>query len=295
VGVGSIALANSGNILEVAGWAEMTLLTVTPADGFQGQVDFTCSISGAPTGVSCYVPPTYVTSAAAASVDLVVNSSSSSPLGSYSILVTASDDATGKITASTTLNLTVTGPPALSMTNSGNITVHPGASTGNTSTIAVTPVNGFAGVVNLSCSLNNMPTGVSDLPICKIQSPITITGPTAATATFSVLTTAPAAASLDYPRGRSLLAQGGSILALVIFLGVPARRRGWRALLSLVMMMLITSAILACGGGGGSSGGGGGSPADPGTPLGSYNFTVKAVDAATGQISASSVVTVTVN
>lgn len=296
VGVGSIALANGGDIRVAVGGVQTTQLTVTPAGGFQGQVNFTCSVSGAPTGVSCLVPPTYVTSGAAASTTLFADTTSSTPPGSYPILVTASDYATGKITASTTVTLTATAaPPALSMTNSGNITVPPGATTGNASTISVTPVNGFTGAVNLSCSLTNWPAGASDLPTCSIQSPITITGPTAATATFSVLTTAPAVASLERPRGRSLLAEGGSILALVIFLGVPARHRRWRMLLNLVMVMLIAYAMSACGGGGGSSGGGGGSHANPGTSLGSYSFTVKAVDATTGQISVSGVVTVTVN
>lgn len=282
VGVGSFALTNAGNISTAAGGGGSSQLTVTPAGGFLGQVNFTCAVSGAPTGVTCTVPPAYVTSTAAASTTLIVGTTSSTPPGSYSILVTASDYATGKITATSTVSLTVAAaPPALSLSSSGNINIAPGATTGNTATITVTPVNGFTGGVNLSCSLTSSPAGASDLPACSIKSPVSITGPAAATTTLTVITTAPTSASLKPPLGEFFLAGGSSILALVSFFGVPVRRRRWRTLLDMGMMVVIASAMVACSEGGGSGGTGGGVYANPGTTPGVYTFTVKAADAAT--------------
>ena len=55
-------------------------------------------------------------------------------------------------------------PPSFSLSGS-SITISAGATTGNTSTITVTPANGFTGAVDLSCSLTNSPIGAIDLPI----------------------------------------------------------------------------------------------------------------------------------
>lgn len=296
VGVGSFALTNGGNITVAPGADGQSSLNLTPSGGFLGQVNFACSVSGAPTGVTCSAPPITVTGAGATSTTLLVNTTSSTPAGSYSILVTASDYGTGKITATTTVALTVAlaAAPGLSLSSSGNISIAPGATAGNTSVITVTPVNGFTGGVNLFCSLTSSPGGASDLPTCSIPSSVNITGSTAVTAILTVITTAPASASLQGPLGKSLFAGCGSILALVIFFGIPARRRDWHALLTLIAVLVLASAMIACGGGGGSRGGGGGQ-SNPGTTPGSYSFTVKASDAATGQISASGLVTVTVN
>ena len=296
VGVGGFALTNSGNISTSAGAGGSTQLTVTPAGGFLGQVNFGCTVAGTPTGVSCIVPPAYITSTAAASSTLIVGTTSSTPPGSYSVLVTASDYGTGKITASSTVGLTVTAaPPALSLASSGNINIAPGATTGNTATITVTPVNGFTGGVNLSCTLTSSPAGASDVPSCSLTSPLSITGPAAVTTTLTVTTTAPTSALLKIPAGKSIWLGASSILALVIFFGIPARRRGWRALSGMGMIIVIASGVVACGGGGSGGATGGGVHGNPGTTPGVYIITVKAADAATGQISVSGSVIVTVN
>ena len=299
-GVGSFTLTNGGNISVTAGLDGNSSLTLTPSGGFLGQVNLACFVSGAPTGISCSAPPIYITSTAAASTSLLLITNSFSPAGSYTINVTASDEGTGKITASTGLTLTLTAAsPGLLLSESNNIIVNPGATTGNTSTIYVTSENGFTGAVDLSCSLISSPAGASDLPACSITSPVNIPTPTTATAMLSVRTTGPTSASLEHRLGGQLFAGGGSILALVIFFGFPIRRRGWCKLLTLVAVLIITSAMVACGGGGGSGGAGGanggsGGQSVSGTTPGSYTFTVKAVDAATRQITASVSVVVTI-
>ncbi|HEY0760232.1 MAG TPA: Ig-like domain repeat protein, partial [Acidisarcina sp.] len=53
-------------------------------------------------------------------------------------------------------------------------------------------------------------------------------------------------------------AAAGTALACVMLLGIPARRRGWRAMLGLMVFACLVTLASGCGGGGGSSGGSGG-------------------------------------
>jgi hypothetical protein len=93
--------------------------------------------------------------------------------------------------------------------------------------------------------------------------------------TFTIGTTA-ASAQLIHPRainGKGWLgAGGGAVLAFLVFFGVPARRRSWRALLGVLVILVAVGSISACGGGSINSGGGG----STGTPQGSYTFSVTA-------------------
>jgi hypothetical protein len=94
-------------------------------------------------------------------------------------------------------------------------------------------------------------------------------------------------------------AGGGAALAFVLFFAIPARSRAWRALFSLLAVGFLLSAV-GCGSsevnsrsGGGGSGGGG--SASRGTTPGPYNLIVTAADAATGKITATTTVSLTVN
>jgi hypothetical protein len=68
----------------------------------------------------------------------------------------------------------------------------------------------------------------------------------------------------------------------LIFLGIPARRRSWRAMLGMLLLLaaLATGAV-SCGGGGG----GGGNTGHAGTTAGTYIVTVTATS---GSVSAQS-------
>jgi hypothetical protein len=106
---------------------------------------------------------------------------------------------------------------------------------------------------------------------------------TAQTITFTVSTTAPSTTTVDELKKRNtasnhrewLGAGGGAILSLLVFLGIPARRRSWRAMLGMVMLLVALGSMAACGGG--NSGGGTTTNTDPGTSTGTYTFTVTAV------------------
>jgi trimeric autotransporter adhesin len=208
--------------------------------------------------------------------------------GSNTISVTYSGDTNY---ATSTTSLTVTGPsgssgsPSISLSSSGNIAVDAG-NTG-TSTITVTPGGGFTGAVNLTCAVTTTITNPNDPPTCSITSPVTISGTTAATSTMTIGTVETTGGSVlvDPPLGKFFLG-GGATLALLIFFGVPARRRAWRAALSVVAILFVAGAI-GCGGGSKTT-------TTQGTTPGTYTATVTGADAATGKITSSVAVTITV-
>ncbi len=216
--------------------------------------------------------------------------------GSNTITATYAGDANyATSTGTTTVSVSGAGGGAtIALTSSGAITVTKGASTGNTATITVTPGGGFTGAVNLSCAVTTSLTSPTDPPTCTVTSPVTISGTAAATSTLTVTTTAASTGALELPLRKFFVAGGGGVLALVLFFGVPARRRAWRALFSLVAIAVIAGGAVGCGGGG-SSGGGGGGNTNPGTTSGAYTVTVTAKDAATGQITSNVPVNLTVN
>lgn len=74
----SFALTNSGNLSIPAGSSGTATITVTPANGFTGTVNFTCSASGSPGGVTCSAPSADVTGTAAVTSTLTVTTTSSS-------------------------------------------------------------------------------------------------------------------------------------------------------------------------------------------------------------------------
>jgi trimeric autotransporter adhesin len=209
--------------------------------------------------------------------------------GSNTITATYSGDAnyTG---SNTSIAVTVTGSSssgsiALS-SNPTSLTVDAG-NTG-TSTISVTPGGGFTGAVNLTCAVTTSIVNPNDPPTCTVPSSVTVSGTAAATATMSIGTVATTGGSVlvDPPLGKFFLG-GGATLAMLFFFGLPARRRAWRGVLSVVAILFVAGAI-GCGGGGGSK-------TIPGTTPGTYTATVTGADAATGKITGNIAVTINVN
>jgi hypothetical protein len=311
-------LSNSGNITVNAGatTGNTTMVSLTPFGGFTGQVNLTCAVSS---GVSkpaapptCSIPSSVtITGAGVATATLAVATTSTTTAEGYVVTVTGADAATGTMTASTSVNVTVTIIlPGFALSSSGNITVAPGATTGNTTTISVTPSGGFTGQVNLTCAVSTSISNPVDPPTCTIPSSVTISGAGAATATLTVNTTAASSSALR-PSARPLFLAGGRVmpadlksrpalpilmaglgimLAMVLFFGIPTRRRGWCLVLGLLVVILCMGGF-GCGGGGSS----GQPPPVGGTTLGTYTATVTGTDAATGKITSSTTVTITVN
>jgi N-acetylneuraminic acid mutarotase len=273
------ALANGGSITATAGNSGTSTLTVAPSGGFTGTVNFTCSVSSSPAGLNCSAPSANVTGTSAVTSTLTVDTTPSTPAGSYTATVIAADAATEKISQTTSVSITVSPAPSFVAGAGGStsITVTAGATTGNIGTISVTGTNGFSGTVSLTCNVTTSMTGVNDMPTCSLNpTSVTISGSTAQTSTLSVNTTAPSSAENNLPWLFGS-ASGGTALALFAFLPVLRRRRNWIVTLGLIVLF-VSLGMAGCGGGssaGGSGGsGGGGGNSTPGTTPGAYTVTV---------------------
>jgi trimeric autotransporter adhesin len=172
----------------------------------------------------------------------------------------------------------------------------------STTPVDVGQSGGFTGDVNLTCSVAGTSSADQNIPTCSFNpAKVTITGPDAVESTLTISTTAPTKSAMSRPNGLRIpwgsaaVALGSLLLCLV-----PARRFRRRYLIVIVAMLLSLSGLSACGGsssGGstGGEGGGGGGSTVPGTTPDTYTVTFRAVDAATGTVTAQDYFKFTVN
>lgn len=296
---GFTVLASPSNVTFTPGatTGNTSNVIVTPAGGFTGNVALTAAVTAAPSGATS--PPTVsfasnslnVTGQSTFSSMMSIATTSSTTTGNYTITVTG---ASGSANETTALNVIVGTPtPAnFALTNSGNITItSPGATTGNTSTLTVTPSGSFTGMVNFTCAVTTSPAGAIDPPTCSAPA-ANVTGTGAVTSTLTANTTAKTSGALHRPLDKFFAASGGIAIAALLFFGIPARRRNWRSMIAVLLFAGLVSLGIGCGSGGSGGGGGGGTG---GTTTGAYVLTVTATDAATGKITSSATVNLTVN
>lgn len=143
-----------------------------------------------------------------------------------------------------------------------------------TSTVTVSTTTAYSGTVALSCVLTNSPSGAVDLPNCSLsKSSVTLaSGSTSVTATATVTSVGATSALASPVNGKQnnwMHLGGGAALALLVFLGIPARRRNWGAMLGLMLLLAAMGTISGCGGSSSSSG-------QTGTTAGSYTFMITA-------------------
>lgn len=154
--------------------------------------------------------------------------------------------------------------PSFTVAASSPAMVAPGTST--TSTVTVNGLNGYTGTVSITCALTSSPANAQDLPSCSSgASTITLSsGTTSGTTTVTVNSTATTA------ENRRDWSGGGAVLALLVLLGIPARRRSWRSMLCVLALIAAVGTFSGCVGnyppGHGNSG----------TTSGTYTFTVTA-------------------
>ncbi|MGA2634249.1 MAG: protease pro-enzyme activation domain-containing protein [Terracidiphilus sp.] len=140
--------------------------------------------------------------------------------------------------------------------------IGPGGSA--SSTVTATAVDGYAGSVTLSCAMTQGPTNTTgDAPTCSFLngSTITLSGTTTSGSVTATVNTTAATSELIYPKlpgGGWAGAGSGAILALLVFLGIPSRRRSWRQMLGIVVLMTAIGSLASCGGVSVGGGGGGG-------------------------------------
>jgi subtilase family serine protease len=286
-------------------------ITVTPASqtlNSEGPFTVTVSVSGSgatPTGTVTLSSGSY-----SSGPQTLVNSSykftigaanQQTPLaaGTDTLTATYSGDsnyATGTNTAQVTVTestfkLTAGAPSSSSVT--------PGQSATVTVTVAATA--GYTGSVSLTCQQTSTTASGGDGTTCTGGgggTAVTLTSSSASgTVTFTIGTAAPVTAELARPKmpGKGWLSAGsGAVLALLIFFGIPARRRSWRSMLGVLIAFAALGVLSSCGGGN-SGGGGGGGQNDPGTTAGAYTYTVTATPTPSVSPTATTTFTVTVN
>lgn len=275
------------------------IVTVTPASNAINSgrtLSVTASVAGTPTptGTVTLTSGSYTSSAqtlasGSATIAIPANTLSAGP---DTLNVSYSGDSNyGK--ASGTANVTVTQSTyALAATTPAAI--NRGSSA--TSTITWTTTNNYsANVTPTSCTLNagGPSNSTADTPKCTVSS--TAFG-TSGSGTATVTTSAATTGALQKPHiGGWAEAGGGAVLALLVFFGIPARRRGWRTMVGMLVLIFSLGSLAACGGGSGGGGGGGGGTRDPGTASGSYIFTVKTTGGDPASTTATTTFTVTVN
>jgi len=157
------------------------------------------------------------------------------------------------------------------------------------SSLTLTGFGGYTGTVTASCVISGAPSGAVELPTCSAGAPVSLNGTTTSgTILLTVNTTAPVASLHRDPRqlpGQWKEAAGALTLALMLFFGIPARRKSWRSMVGMLALM----AGLMAGMGSLTGCGGGSSPVKitpmPGTTPGLYEVTVTATgnDAKTTQ------------
>ncbi len=279
-------------------------LTVTPASSTvdSGQslavaIDVAgVSGSSTPTGTITLTSGSYTSSATAltsgsASITIPANSLAA---GTDTLTVSYSGDSI-YTTGSGSASVTVTAS-AFALSGITPTAVSPGSS--SSSTITVNSTTNYSGSVSLACALTTSPTGAVNSPSCSVTgSPITLSSSTTSgTATVNFSTTAASAVPGHIASSRSgksdwTKAGAATLLAFFVFLGIPARRRAWRAIVGVLVLIAAFGTLSACGGGS-SSGGGGGST---GTTAGTYTFTVTATGTPAVSPAPTATITLTVN
>ena len=320
--IDTLTVTYSGNSIYDAGAFKTTQVTVTyfsvatptvtvaPATGSVDSsqtysvtvtVSGTSSLESSPTGTVTLASGSYTSgpqtlagsggcTAALCTIVIPANSLSN---GTDTLTATYSGDA-DYASATGTASVTVTTSIfALNATTPSNIA--PGAST--TSTITVSSGTLYSGTVTLTCALTSYPSGAVYSPFCSFMngSTVTLSGTTkSGTATATVNTTA-ATSELVYPKlhgGGWTGAGGGAILALLVFLGIPSRRRSWRRMLGIVVLMAAIGGLAGCSSTSGSTIT---TPGNPGTTAGNYTFTVTGTGNDSANTTETTTFTVTVN
>lgn len=299
-GDSNYATANGTTTVTVTQYVALTpTVTVTPASNSidTGQsLNVTAAVTGSgatPTGTVTISGGGYTSSAQTLLSGSYMFAIPANSLSAGSDTLTVSYAGDTVYTAGTgTASVTVTASAfALAATTPSG--VNPGSSA--SSTISLTSSTDYSGTVTLACALTGSPAGATDLPTCSAATgggSITVTGGTpGGTGTMTVNTTA-ASSSMNKPHiGGWAEAGSGVVLALLVFFGIPARRRGWRAMLGVFVLILALGSLGACGGGGGGGGGNG----NPGTTAGLYTFTVTGTGSPAVSPAPTTTFTVTVN
>jgi hypothetical protein len=219
-------------------------------------------------------------------------------IGSDTLTVTYTPDSSSSsiynsASGSTSVSVTTSGASSTYSMTATAATVSPGGST--TSTVTVGSTSGYAGTVTLTCAVTSQPAGATDLPTCAANQTVTLgAGTTSGTATVTITTTAASNSDLVWPEvgKRWGKTSGAAVLALLVFLWIPARRRRWQSMLGFLLVATVLSGIAGCGGGGSALTT---QPTNPGTTAGAYTITVNGTGSDSARTTATTTFALTVN
>jgi subtilase family serine protease len=296
-GLGSLNVANVvTNWPVAAGSAASATVTFAPLNPINSNQSANVTItvggsSGTPTGTVTLTDTNGIYSNAqalsAGTATFTIPAYTFAATGTVTLTAVYSGDGTYASASNTdTLGVTYVAPPtySVSVSTPAAITSAGGSTTANATVLSS---NGYAGTVTLNCTMTAYPSNAVNFPTCSGDKSVTLNATTTSgTASFTVTTTK-ASAALQQPvlgNGRGWLGAGsGAVLAFLVFLGVPARRRSWRAMLGMIAFVLALGVFTACGSGGTATTGTGGNnnnngrtPSSPGMTAGNYTFTVTA-------------------
>lgn len=196
-------------------------------------------------------------------------------LGSATASLTITDNAPGS-PQSVTLMGTGTEPSGSAFTLSAAAVSITAGSTG-TSAITATGTGGYVGPSTItinSCKLS-LGTSGADAPTCSITTPAITFASGANTGSGGVVTISTTAASSSARKAalgnRAGLAGGAGAIAVAgLLLFFPGGKRRWRVLLGAFLLVASIGVLSGCGGSK--------TPSNPGTPAGSYGFTLLGQD-----------------
>jgi len=218
--------------------------------------------------------------------------------GKHSLTVNFAPDGASVATctsASTAVPVTVA-EAAYSLAATG-VTVAPGAS--GTSTVTVSSTTDFEGTVTLSCAVTSSPADATNLPSCAANKAVKLdSNKTNETTTVTVDTTSNSSAQMIPQPGNGKGWSGagqGAVLALLVFLGIPARRRKWQAMLCVLIMVVAMGGLVGCGGLVTSKSVATSHVTNTGTTAGTYTITVTGTGNDSAQTTATTTFTLTVN
>jgi subtilase family serine protease len=245
--------------------------------------------NGTPTGTATLAAGGYTSPAATLSSNGTVTftiPADSLTAGTATVTITYSGDS-NYVGSAGTATVTVI-PSTYSLAASTPAAVSPGATA--SSTVTVTSATDYSGTISLTCTTTSTPANATHVPTCTAASTVTMTSGTASgTAALTIATTGNTAMLPPLLRGRGWIgASGGGLLACLFFLGIPARRRNWRAMVGVLVLLIALGSLSACGGGSRSA-------STTQTTPGIYTFTVKAQGNDPAGTTESTTFTLTVN
>ncbi len=252
----TVTLTNSGQ-------AALTITSI-PASGDFAETN-TCGTSLA-LGANCSIAVTFTPTDS----------------GSRSGMITVTDNATG---SPQTVTLSGTGTSVGVAAGSSNLTISTAGGSA-TDAITISSLQGFSGMVGLSCTVQTVGNEtVHDMPTCTLnptQVQVANNSPVSATLTVSTdgetSSARPALAFLG----------GGALLTILLFGGMS----GWRGKLRggawLVLLLGLGMLGVSTGCGGHPS-----TPRDPGTTAGSYQITVTATETSNAKVTATATISLT--